>query len=96
MVCPTAAGPGEDSSYSELEQEGPQKLIHKVSTSEQIGTKLRLSRGPVRGLWAEGMLWESPGSGIQTSGAGGGGGRPGWGVAWRRGLEGALGIQEVC
>ncbi|XP_006518309.1 diacylglycerol kinase eta-like isoform X1 [Mus musculus] len=39
VVCPTAAGPGEDSSYSELEQEGPQKLIHKVSTSEQMGTK---------------------------------------------------------
>lgn len=95
MVCPTAAGPGEDSSYSELEQEGPQKLIHKVSTSEQMGTKVRLGRGPVRGLWAEGMLWEIPGSGIQKSGAGGGGGRPGWGVAWRRGLEGALGIPEV-
>lgn len=40
VVCPTAAGPGEDSSYSELEHEGPQKLIHKVSTSEQMGTKL--------------------------------------------------------
>ncbi|XP_017171801.1 diacylglycerol kinase eta-like isoform X2 [Mus musculus] len=40
VVCPTAAGPGEDSSYSELEQEGPQKLIHKVSTSEQMGTKV--------------------------------------------------------
>ena len=71
MVCPTAAEPGEDSSYSELEQEGPQKLIHKVSTSEQMGTKVRLRRGPVRGLWAEGMLWEIPGSGIQKSGAGG-------------------------
>lgn len=81
MVCPTAAGPGKDSSYSELEQEGPQKLIHKVSTSEQMGTKVRLGRGPVRGLWAEGMLWEIPGSGIQKSGAGG------RGAAWMgRGL----------
>ena len=92
MVCPTAAGPGEDSSYSELEQEGPQKLIHKVSTSEQMGTKVRLGRGPVRGLWAEGMLWEIPGTGIRRRGAGA---RPGWGVASRRGQEGALGIPEV-
>lgn len=39
-----------------------------------MGTKVRLGRGPVRGLWAEGMLWEIPGSGIQKSGAGGPGG----------------------
>ncbi|KAH0502983.1 Diacylglycerol kinase eta [Microtus ochrogaster] len=38
-VSPTAAGPGEDSSDSEAEQEGPQKLIRKVSTSGQIRTK---------------------------------------------------------
>ena len=93
MVCPTAAGPGEDSTYSELEQEGPQKLIHKVSTSGQMGTKVRLGRGPMRGLWAEGMLWEVSSIGIRRRGAGA---RPGWGVAWLRGLEGALGIPEVC
>ena len=52
-VSPTAAGPGEDSSNSESEQEGPQKLVHKVSTSGQMGTKVRLGRAPVRGLWAE-------------------------------------------
>ncbi|KAI2569236.1 DGKH isoform 10, partial [Pan troglodytes] len=34
-----SAGPGEDSSDSEAEQEGPQKLIRKVSTSGQIRTK---------------------------------------------------------
>ncbi|KAI4565095.1 hypothetical protein MJT46_009438 [Ovis ammon polii x Ovis aries] len=33
------AGPGDDSSDSEAEQEGPQKLIRKVSTSGQIRTK---------------------------------------------------------
>eukprot|EP00072_Mus_musculus_P061990 XP_011243114.1 PREDICTED: uncharacterized protein Gm10410 isoform X4 [Mus musculus] len=38
-VSPTATGPGEDSSNSESEQEGPQKLVHKVSTSGQMGTK---------------------------------------------------------
>lgn len=42
-VSPTAAGPGEDSSDSEAEQEGPQKLIRKVSTSGQLRTKVRLS-----------------------------------------------------
>ena len=52
-VSPTAAGPGEDSSNSESEQEGPQKLVHKVSTSGQMGTKVMLGRAPVRGLWAE-------------------------------------------
>ena len=35
------AGPGDDSSDSEAEQEGPQKLIRKVSTSGQIRTKVR-------------------------------------------------------
>nr|XP_016780741.1 diacylglycerol kinase eta isoform X9 [Pan troglodytes] len=35
-----SAGPGEDSSDSEAEQEGPQKLIRKVSTSGQIRTKI--------------------------------------------------------
>ncbi|VTJ82947.1 Hypothetical predicted protein, partial [Marmota monax] len=41
VVTPSAAsaGPGEDSSDSEVEQEGPQKLIRKVSTSGQIRTK---------------------------------------------------------
>lgn len=41
-VTPVAAsaGPGEDSSDSEAEQEGPQKLIRKVSTSGQIRTKV--------------------------------------------------------
>ncbi|XP_057563867.1 diacylglycerol kinase eta isoform X6 [Hippopotamus amphibius kiboko] len=38
--APASAGPGEDSSDSEAEQEGPQKLIRKVSTSGQIRTKI--------------------------------------------------------
>eukprot|EP00072_Mus_musculus_P061993 XP_011243117.1 PREDICTED: diacylglycerol kinase eta-like isoform X2 [Mus musculus] len=38
----TAAGPGEDSFESESEHEGPQKLIRKVSTSGQMGTKISL------------------------------------------------------
>ena len=91
-VSPTAAGPGEDSSDSEAEQEGPQKLIRKVSTSGQMRTKVRLGRGPARGLWAEGTLWEIPGTGIRRRGAGA---RPGWGVASRRGPFGALGIPAV-
>ncbi|ERE91553.1 diacylglycerol kinase eta-like protein [Cricetulus griseus] len=44
-VSPTAAGPGEDSSDSEAEQEGPQKLIRKVSTSGQIRTKTSIKEG---------------------------------------------------
>ncbi|KAG8520262.1 Diacylglycerol kinase eta [Galemys pyrenaicus] len=44
------AGPGEDSSDSEAEQEGPQKLIRKVSTSGQIRTKVRRTAGE----WREG------------------------------------------
>jgi hypothetical protein len=88
----TAAGPGEDSFESESEHEGPQKLIRKVSTSGQMGTKVRLGRGPMRGLWAEGMLWEVPSIGIRRRGAGA---RPGWGVASHRGLESALEIPEL-
>lgn len=47
-VTPVAAsaGPGEDSSDSEAEQEGPQKLIRKVSTSGQIRTKVSSGSGP--------------------------------------------------
>ncbi|XP_058132615.1 diacylglycerol kinase eta isoform X3 [Dasypus novemcinctus] len=41
----TSAGPGEDSSDSEAEQEGPQKLIRKVSTSGQIRTKTSIKEG---------------------------------------------------
>lgn len=46
-VTPAAAsaGPGDDSSDSEAEQEGPQKLIRKVSTSGQIRTKVRRTLG---------------------------------------------------
>uniref|UniRef100_A0A9L0T9Q5 Diacylglycerol kinase n=1 Tax=Equus caballus TaxID=9796 RepID=A0A9L0T9Q5_HORSE len=46
-VTPAAAsaGPGEDSSDSEAEQEGPQKLIRKVSTSGQIRTKTSIKEG---------------------------------------------------
>lgn len=44
-VSPTAAGPGEDSSDSEAEQEGPQKLIRKVSTSGQMRTKTSIKEG---------------------------------------------------
>ncbi|XP_016013638.2 diacylglycerol kinase eta isoform X2 [Rousettus aegyptiacus] len=46
-VTPVAAsaGPGEDSSDSEAEQEGPQKLIRKVSTSGQIRTKTSIKEG---------------------------------------------------
>ncbi|XP_019505910.1 PREDICTED: diacylglycerol kinase eta-like [Hipposideros armiger] len=40
-----SAGPGEDSSDSEGEQEGPQKLIRKVSTSGQIRTKTSIKEG---------------------------------------------------
>ncbi|XP_043334170.1 diacylglycerol kinase eta isoform X2 [Cervus canadensis] len=39
------AGPGDDSSDSEAEQEGPQKLIRKVSTSGQIRTKTSVKEG---------------------------------------------------
>uniref|UniRef100_A0A8I5NVE7 Diacylglycerol kinase n=1 Tax=Papio anubis TaxID=9555 RepID=A0A8I5NVE7_PAPAN len=42
-----SAGPGEDSSDSEAEQEGPQKLIRKVSTSGQIRTKTSIKEGPL-------------------------------------------------
>ncbi|XP_036916129.1 diacylglycerol kinase eta isoform X6 [Sturnira hondurensis] len=47
VVTPAAAsaGPGEDSSDSEAEQEGPQKLIRKVSTSGQIRTKTSIKEG---------------------------------------------------
>ncbi|GAB5566368.1 diacylglycerol kinase eta isoform X1 [Prionailurus iriomotensis] len=40
-----SAGPGDDSSDSEAEQEGPQKLIRKVSTSGQIRTKTSIKEG---------------------------------------------------
>ncbi|XP_023392140.1 diacylglycerol kinase eta isoform X3 [Pteropus vampyrus] len=40
-----SAGPGEDSSDCESEQEGPQKLIRKVSTSGQIRTKTSIKEG---------------------------------------------------
>lgn len=35
------SGPADESSDSEAEQEGPQKLIRKVSTSGQIRSKVR-------------------------------------------------------
>uniref|UniRef100_A0A8I3RWH0 Diacylglycerol kinase n=2 Tax=Canis lupus familiaris TaxID=9615 RepID=A0A8I3RWH0_CANLF len=46
-VTPAAAsaGPADDSSDSEAEQEGPQKLIRKVSTSGQIRTKTSIKEG---------------------------------------------------
>ena len=88
-----SAGPGEDSSDSEAEQEGPQKLIRKVSTSGQIRTKVRRAQGErgrreaagrVRGEWAPGAQGD-PGK-VWSRGEGG---------AWarRRGLgepDGAL------
>ncbi|KAM5288056.1 diacylglycerol kinase eta [Ctenodactylus gundi] len=40
-----SAGPGEDSSDSEAEHEGPQKLIRKVSTSGQIRSKTSIKEG---------------------------------------------------
>ncbi|XP_029412822.1 diacylglycerol kinase eta isoform X4 [Nannospalax galili] len=40
-----SAGAGEDSSDSEAEQEGPQKLIRKVSTSGQLRTKTSIKEG---------------------------------------------------
>ncbi|XP_064126144.1 diacylglycerol kinase eta isoform X1 [Loxodonta africana] len=40
-----SVGPGDDSSDSEAEQEGPQKLIRKVSTSGQIRTKTSIKEG---------------------------------------------------
>ncbi|XP_075419138.1 diacylglycerol kinase eta isoform X2 [Tenrec ecaudatus] len=40
-----SVGPGEDSSDSEAEQEGPQKLIRKVSTSGQLRTKTSIKEG---------------------------------------------------
>uniref|UniRef100_A0A8C4MDB7 Diacylglycerol kinase n=1 Tax=Equus asinus asinus TaxID=83772 RepID=A0A8C4MDB7_EQUAS len=40
-----APGPARDSSDSEAEQEGPQKLIRKVSTSGQIRTKTSVKEG---------------------------------------------------
>lgn len=91
-VSPTASGPGEDSSDSEAEQEGPQKLIRKVSTSGQIRTKVTLGRGPAGGLWVVGTLRELPGTSIRRRGAGA---RPGWGVASRWGPDGALGIPAL-
>nr|XP_045001743.1 diacylglycerol kinase eta isoform X5 [Jaculus jaculus] len=45
-VSPAAAAAGpEDSSDSEAEQEGPQKLIRKVSTSGQLRTKTSIKEG---------------------------------------------------
>lgn len=88
-VSPTAAGPGEDSSDSEAEQEGPQKLIRKVSTSGQIRTKVRQGPGPAGELWVEGTLRDIPGTSIRRRGAGA---RPGWGVASLWGPDGVLGI----
>lgn len=82
-VSPTTAGPGEDSSDSEAEQEGPQKLIRKVSTSGQIRTKVRLSQGRAGGLWVE-VRREIPGTSIRRRGAGV---WPGWGVASLRGPD---------
>lgn len=81
-----SAGPGEDSSDSEAEQEGPQKLIRKVSTSGQIRTKVRRAQGERgrreaagrgRGEWAPGAQGD-PGK-VWSRGEGG---------AWarRRGL----------
>nr|XP_020659929.1 diacylglycerol kinase eta isoform X1 [Pogona vitticeps] len=41
----SSAGPGEESSDSEGEHEGPQKLIRKVSTSGQIRSKTSIKEG---------------------------------------------------
>ncbi|XP_034021431.1 diacylglycerol kinase eta-like [Thalassophryne amazonica] len=41
----TMSGPGDESSDSEAEQEGPQKLIRKVSTSGQIRSKTSIKEG---------------------------------------------------
>lgn len=41
VVGAAGSGPADESSDSEAEQEGPQKLIRKVSTSGQIRSKVR-------------------------------------------------------
>ncbi|XP_070607486.1 diacylglycerol kinase eta isoform X1 [Erythrolamprus reginae] len=45
LPAPTPAGQGEESSDSEGEPEGPQKLIRKVSTSGQIRSKTSIREG---------------------------------------------------
>ncbi|XP_053165327.1 diacylglycerol kinase eta isoform X2 [Hemicordylus capensis] len=45
VVAAAAAGPGEESSDSEGEHEGPQKLIRKVSTSGQLRSKTSIKEG---------------------------------------------------
>lgn len=90
-VTPAAAsaGPGEDSSDSEAEQEGPQKLIRKVSTSGQIRTKVRRARGqrPGREAARRGAERGRPGRRERAGDPGtvgprrGGGARPGAGPA---------------
>lgn len=82
-VSPTSAGPGEDSSDSEVEQEGPQKLIRKVSTSGQIRTKVRLG--------VEGARGEIPGSSVRRRGVRAGP-RPG---GWTSIRDSCLGFRDV-
>lgn len=73
-----SAGPGDDSSDSEAEQEGPQKLIRKVSTSGQIRTKVRRTAagGEKSGCPRR---WERAGRCRERGSGGGGGAWPGAG-----------------
>lgn len=85
-----AAGPADESSDSEGEHEGPQKLIRKVSTSGQIRSKVRgAGAGQPRRLHGR-FLHPHPRAGLARSrgrplhparipGSGGGGGGGGWG-----------------
>lgn len=84
--APAAAGPGEDSSDSEAEQEGPQKLIRKVSTSGQIRTKVRRGQagsGEV-GRGRRGARGATPGAWGSRAEQGAGPGR--WGPVQRSGF----------
>lgn len=87
-VTPVAAsaGPGEDSSDSEAEQEGPQKLIRKVSTSGQIRTKVSRAGSGGSAPRAQGTAATRRGTPAARTGRrarrGGGGANPApWG-AW--------------
>lgn len=64
---PAAAGPADESSDSEGEHEGPQKLIRKVSTSGQIRSKVRgAGAGEPRCLRGK-FLHPHPGAGAARS-----------------------------
>lgn len=65
-----AAGPADESSDSEGEHEGPQKLIRKVSTSGQIRSKVRgAGAGQPRRLHGR-FLYPHPQAGLTRAGGG--------------------------